>query len=100
MYYYYIYQEYNEEQQQLENASSRSSLFLVIMEKAAHSSPTRPHNSHLAPAGLLLDEMREADAIAELLLSTVALRFRRALRASALYGTEARKAQKIIGDTV
>ena len=31
---------------------------------------------------------------------TVALRFRRALRASVLYGTEARKAQKIIGDTV
>ena len=31
---------------------------------------------------------------------TVALRFCRALRASVLYGTEARKAQKIIGDTV
>ena len=32
--------------------------------------------------------------------STVALRFWRALRASVLYGTEAHKAQKIIGDTV
>ena len=32
--------------------------------------------------------------------TTVALRFWRALRASVLYGTEARKAQKIIGDTV
>ena len=31
---------------------------------------------------------------------TVALCFWRALRASVLYGTEARKAQKIIGDTV
>ena len=40
------------------------------------------------------DEPRSASAC------TVALRFRRALRASVLYGTEARKAQKIIGDTV
>ena len=31
---------------------------------------------------------------------TVALRFWRALRASVLYGTEARKAQKFFGDTV
>ena len=30
----------------------------------------------------------------------MALRFRRALRASVLYGSEARKVQKIIGDTV
>ena len=30
----------------------------------------------------------------------MALRFRRALRASVLYSTEARKAKKVIGDTV
>ena len=33
-------------------------------------------------------------------LDTVALRFWRALRASVLYGTEVRKAQKFFGDTV
>ena len=52
-----------------------------------------------SPFGIFARQRRTRTTIL-VLLHTVALRFRRALRASVLYSTEARKAQKIIGDTV